>query len=994
MHKLGKQAIVVGALLIGAACGGGGGKGPTGPIGPTGPTGETGPVDTAGTGGTGSTTPVAGTKKAVYAPPLIASALPNDPAKVTIHRLANGMTVYISPDPQEPSVVAHVVVRAGSAQDPQRSTGLAHYLEHMLFKGTSQLGTLDYAKEKPHLDKIDKLYADLRKTGANRPAILAEIDKETQASAAFSVPNELDSLYSRIGITGLNATTREDSTIYITEVPKNRLAQWAKVEATRYSDPVFRLFWPEIEAVYEEKNRSMDNPVWAVQEAFSKTLFPKHGYGWSSGIGEIEHLKSPAYGDMVDFFNRYYSPGNMAILLSGDVDASVLPILEKEFASFTRAPGAAQDPGELPKLPGRTEISVKVPAEEGVQLGWQLVSASHADRLALELMDLILLDGQSGMLARDLMLTQKVADAGCSPTFLRDSGYYDLHADALDGQSHADLEKLLLGVVEKLQRGEFTDSDVATAILTYEIQNQQQLEFNQGRMAMMENSFLLGEAWPDVVSKIDRMKKLTKADIVRVAKQYLTKEMLVLKKVKGKSDTQKIEKPSITPVKVDPSRQTPYAKSILGMTATPIEPVAIIEGKDYERGKLATGDLIAVKNARNNLFAVSFQYDYGRADDKLACLALDTLKFSGAGKRNAEQVSRHLHELGVSIDTGCGKDSASISLSGIDRNLEAGITLLREWLADPVIDDATVKARVATNLTERTNALGSPQVVAQALASYARDGAESGWLVVPKNKDLEKATPAQLKKLLARYLDTKHKTTYFGPRGKDAATAIVLGKGTIATKTIKPYKFRTDRKVFALDQDTKQMQINITWPRGVGNESDRALGTVFSEYAGMLLYQEVREARGLAYTVRGGYQPSYRKVDDSATVAYVGTQADKTHDSIDAVLSTLVVKIDDQRFSVAKDTLAQNHRVDRIAPRFIANTVFAWQEAGEKTDPRDARNKRALAVDKTALEKWIKEAVAKKMLVSIAGPKKSLDEAKLSKLAPITWVTKEQVFGY
>lgn len=513
-------------------------------------------------------------------------------------------------------------------------------------------------------------------------------------------------------------------------------------------------------------------------------------------------------------------------------------------------------------------------------------------------------------------------------------------------------------------------------------------------MAMMENSFLLGEAWPDVVSKIDRMKKLSKADIVRVAKQYLTKEMLVLKKVKGKSDTQKIEKPSITPVKVDPSRQTPFAKSILGMAVTPIEPVAIVEGKDYERGKLATGDLIAVKNARNNLFAVSFEYDYGRADDKLACLALDTLKFSGAGKRNAEQVARHLHELGVSIDTGCGKDSASISLSGIDRNLEAGITLLREWLADPVIDDATVKARVATNLTERTNALGSPQVVAQALASYARDGAESGWLVVPKNKDLEKATPAQLKKLLARYLDTKHKTTYFGPRGKDAAAAIVLGKGSIATKPIKPYKFRADRKVFALDQDTKQMQINITWPRGVGSDADRALGTVFTEYAGMLLYQEVREARGLAYTVRGGYQPSYRKVDDSATVAYVGTQADKTHDSIDAVLSTLVVKIDDQRFAVAKDTLAQNHRVDRIAPRFIANTVFAWQEAGEKTDPRDARSKRALAVDKAALEKWIKEAVAKKMIVSIAGPKKSLDEAKLSKLAPITWVTKEQVFGY
>ncbi len=995
MHKLAKQALVVGALVIGATCGGGGGKGPTGPTtmgNEGGPVGG-GPVDTANTGGTGTPAPSNG-KKAVYAPPVIASPLPNDPARVTIHRLSNGMTVYISPDPQEPSVVAHVAVRAGGGQDPQASTGLAHYLEHMLFKGTSQLGTLDYAKEKPHLDKIEKLYAELRRPGSNRAQILADIDKETQATAAFAVPNELDSLYARIGITGLNAFTNNDATVYVTEVPKNRLSQWAKVEASRYTDPVFRLFWPELEAVYEEKNRGLDNPGRQVHETFMKSMFPKHGYGWSSVLGETEHLKSPAYGDMLTFFNRYYTPGNMAILLSGDVDASVIPLLEKEFAGFKRTAGEAADNGIVTKPNGRTEVSVKVPAEEGVMLGWPLVSASHPDRLALELMDLILLDGQSGMLARELLLTQKVADAGCSPTFMRDGGFYQLYADALDGQSHAELEKMLLALLDKLQRGEFTDSDVAAAILTYEIQVQQGLESNQGRLSQMENSFLLGENWPDVVSKIDRMKKLTKADIVRVAKQYLTKDVLVLKKVKGKSETAKIEKPTISKVPVDPSRQSAYAKAILEMPSSPIEPVAIAEGKDYERGKLPTGDLVTVKNTRNGLFSLSFMYDYGRADDKLACLALETLKFAGAGKRNTEQVARHLHELGLSIDTGCAKDQASISISGIDRNLEAGVALLREWLAEPLIDDATVKARVATNLTERANSIASPQVVTQAVAAFARDGADSQFLVVPKNKELEKVTPAALKKLLARYLDMKHRTAYFGPRGKDAATAIALGKGSVATKPIKAYKYRAPGKVFALDQDTKQMQIALTWPRGPGNDNDRAVGTVFSEYAGNLLYQEVREAQGLAYTVRGWYAPSFRKQDDSATMAYVGTQADKTHTAIDAVLSTLVIKVDDQRFAVAKETIAQNHRVDRIAPRFIANTVFAWQDQGEKVDPREARNRRTATVDKATLEKWIKEAIAKKVIVSISGPKKSLDEAKLSKLSPITWVTKEQVFGY
>ncbi|MBA3541569.1 MAG: insulinase family protein, partial [Deltaproteobacteria bacterium] len=199
-------------------------------------------------------------RKAVATPRLLATPIAGDTTKTTIHRLSNGMTVYISPDPQQPTIVAHVAVKAGSANDPEISTGLAHYLEHMLFKGTSKLGTLDYAKEKPFLDKIGLLYADLRKPGADRDRILKEIDTETQKSAEHAVPNELDNLYSRMGITGLNAYTNPDATVYVTEIPKNRIAQWAKVEVQRYSDPVFRLFWPELEAVYEEKNRGLDSP--------------------------------------------------------------------------------------------------------------------------------------------------------------------------------------------------------------------------------------------------------------------------------------------------------------------------------------------------------------------------------------------------------------------------------------------------------------------------------------------------------------------------------------------------------------------------------------------------------------------------------------------------------------------------------------------------------------------------------------------------------------
>ncbi|HEY0990519.1 MAG TPA: insulinase family protein [Kofleriaceae bacterium] len=933
--------------------------------------------------------------KAIEAPALIAAPLPDDPTRTTIHRLSNGMTVYLSPDAQEPSIIAHVAVRAGSRNDPERSTGLAHYLEHMLFKGTTKLGTLDYDQEKPHLDRIASLYADLRKPGADRDKVLHEIDSETQKAAEFAVPNELDQLYARIGVTGLNAFTANDATVYISRIPKNRVAQWARIEAQRYSDAVFRLFWPELEAVYEEKNRALDNPNRRWREAFMKAMFPRHGYGWSTGIGEIDHLKNPAYRDMEEFFQRYYTPGNMAILLSGDVDESVLPVLEAEFGSFKRPAGDAPPPGEPPRLSGRTQIDVTVPATEGVVLGWPLISATHADRLPLEVMDLLLLDGQSGILQRELLLPQKVASAGSNPEFLREAGTFELYADALAGQSHDALEKLLLEQVGKLVRGEFTDRDLATAVLSADIQQQRMIESNGGRMNLMEGAFIDGEDWHDVVSRIERMRKLTKADIVRVANRYLTGDFLVIRKVKGKASPPKITKPAITAVKVDPSRRGAFAKAVLDMPVTPIEPVAIAAGRDYVPTTVQTGDLIVVKNQRNGLFTVRYDYDVGRIDDRFVCLALEVLRVSGAGKRSAEQLARELHELGVTVDTDCSRTDASITVSGIDRNLDAALALVREWFAEPVFDAATVKARVATVLTERANAITTPQVIAAAQAAYARWGQNTEYLVVPSNKQLETVTVPQLKTALAGFLHWRHRTAYYGPRDKAAASAaVVFGDGKRATAPRPAVRYRKPNTVLVTDQQTAQTQIWLLWPRAPASDSERALGTVFREYIAPILFQEVREARGLAYTVTGGFGTGAKKPDDAVVFAYVATQADKSHDAVDALLATLRQGVDDKRFAQAADALAERYRVDRVPPRAIAGAVYRWRDEGEATDPRAARFARAQKVDRAALERWVKGALAGQVIVSITGDRGKLDDARLKQLAPVTQVPVDKLFGY
>ena len=933
--------------------------------------------------------------KAIETPALIATPLPGDPTRTTIHRLSNGMTVYLSPDAEEPSVVAHIAVRAGSRNDPEQSTGLAHYLEHMLFKGTHILGTLDYDKEKVHLDRIARLYDELRTPGSDRARVLHDIDAETQQSAAYAVPNELDHLYAQLGITGLNAWTNNDATVYVAKVPKNRMAQWARVEAQRYAGAVFRLFWPELEAVYEEKNRSLDNPHRRWFEAFMKAMFPRHGYGWSSTLGEIDHLKNPAYADMEAFFHRYYTPQNMAIVLCGDVDASVLPMLEDAFRGFQRPPGDAPEPGALPQFTERTAIDVPVPSNEGVILGWPLVSATHADRIVIEVMDRLLLDGTAGILQRDLMLPQKVARAGSNPSFLREAGYFELYADALVGQPHAELEQLLLDTLAKLKRGEFTDDDLATAILSADIEQQRGIETNAGRASAIERAFIAGDDWKNVVQRIDQMRHVTRDQILAAANQYLTGNYLVVRKVKGTAPATKITKPGITAVKVDPSRRGQFAQAILAEATTPIEPVALVAGRDYVRTQLVTGPLISVVNPRNGLFQLRFDFDYGRGDDRLLGLALEVMKVSGAGWRTAEQLARELHALGVTVNTSSARADASITLSGIDRNLESALALLHSWLTEPVFDERTIKARVAAVKTERANALANPQTIAAAQQEYARHGEDTDFLVVASNHELDHATPERLKAILAGLANTTHRTSYFGPRAAaDVARTVVLGDGSRVTGPRRPVIYRAPNTALVTDQATAQTHIWLTWPRAPSSPGERAAGVVFSEYIRPILYQEVREARGLAYSVYGGYGASARKADDGALFAYVGTQGDKAHDAVDAMLQTLHAPVDDQRFEHARDSLAERFRVDRIALRDIAATVYRWDDQGDPDDPRAARFARAMAVDRAALSDWMTAALAGPVIVSITGDHSKLDDGRVAQLAPITMVPVDKLFGY
>lgn len=938
-------------------------------------------------------------------PSTLETPLPNDPMGVTVHRLSNGMSVYISTDRQKPRFNAWIGVRAGSRMDPPDSTGLAHYLEHMLFKGTDDYGTIDAEQEAAHVERVRELYGSLRAAPdeAARKKILTEIDAQTQAMAKYAVPNELSRMYGAMGIEGINAFTSYEQTVYIGDIPSNRIEAWATVEGERFSDPVFRLFLPELEAVYEEKNLSIDNPFRRVSEALMAALFPAHPYGTQTTIGAAEHLKNPAYQDMEAYFHRWYVPNNMAIVLAGDIDpATALPILEAKLGHLK--PKRLPEPprGELPPLGGRVFREVQADGEEGVTLAWHAPASSHADVVALEVMDRVLDDAKVGLLNAQLELTQKVPSAGSSMSTLREAGWFMVRAQARAGQSPEELEGMLLQVLDGLRRGEFSEEDVTGVKLRETVRIKRGLEVPGARTSHMMSAFIEHRDWSDVVDHDERFQAVTRDDVIRVANAYLGDAYVVVAKRKGQPEIPKLDKPKITAVDIDSSRKSPFSQRVEAMPAAELQPEWVVEGEHYVRRTLPAGDLIAVKNARNDLFSLRYAQDRGYRTAPYLCYALELLELSGAGDDDAEALRKQLYALGTTVRTTCSAETSSITLEGLDSQLEASLALVDRWLSSPRFDRDTLERLHADTVSQRQDGMEKDRVLTAALLDYANHGKRSDWLRQPSNRKLAKARPAQLRGLIGSYLDHEHRTLYFGPREADAV-AKVVARGErhrkVGKTELRRYEPVKEPTVFFLHKDGAKANVRFTIPQGPLTREQLPIARLLSEYLGgnmsALVFQEIRESRGLAYSASAYYSTGRRSNDDAALTGQMSTQADKTPEAVRTFLGLLRSgEIQPERLADAKAGIDQELRSSRIDPRWVDRWVLSWDERDEKVDPRPWEWASVKALEVSDVEAFAKGFIDAPVIIVVVGDRDRVGLGELEKIGPVREVKPDDLFGY
>lgn len=941
--------------------------------------------------------------------------VPNDPLKARIYTLDNGLKVYLTVNKETPRIQTYIAVRVGGKNDPAETTGLAHYFEHLMFKGTRQFGTQNYEAEEPLLDEIERQFEIYRKTKdeAERKAIYRVIDSLSYEASKYAIPNEYDKLMTAIGSTGTNAYTWYDQTVYQEDIPSNQVENWAKIQADRFGNNVIRGFHTELETVYEEKNMSLTRDMSKVQEAIFSSLFPKHPYGTQTVLGTQDDLKNPSITNIKNYYKQWYVPNNMAICMSGDLDPeATIAIIDKYFGEMKPNP-------ELPvlNLPKEESINEPVvrevmgPDAEMVSLAWRFPGVSDKEYETMQVISRVLYNGKAGLIDLDLNQQQKVLTGYGYLMGLSDYSALILGGRPKQGQTLEEVRDLMLKEIEKLRMGDFDEKMLEANINNLKLYELQRMENNDGRADMFVRSFINGTSWSDEVTALDRMAKLTKTDIVDFAGKYLndTNYAVVYKKQGKDPNEKKMSKPEITPIVANRDTASAFLKEIQESKAKPIEPVFLDFEKDMDRLKAKSDIQVLYKqNTVNDLFRLIYVFDMGNNHDKALGTAFDYLEYLGTSELTAEQVKSEFYRLACNFSVMPGNERTYVMLSGLNENMPAAMKLFEALLADAQVNKEAYNNLAADILKARTDAKLNQRQNFTRLMNYAQYGPQSPSTHMLSKEELEKMDPQELVDRIHRQNSYKHRILYYGPSSKKDLLSTIDQYHRVPETLLDipqgnefPYLATPETKILIAPYEAKQIYMaqvsNMEKKFEPEFEPSREL---YNEYFGggmnSIVFQEMRETRSLAYSAWAWLnQPRYLKYPYTI-YTQIATQNDKMMDAI-RTFNEIMNQMPESEtaFKLAKDGLINRLRTDRIIKMDI---IWSYIHAQDLGMDKDSRIKLYNDVQKMTLKdvvefqkQWVK---GRNYVYCILGDKKELDMEKLKEVGPVEELTQEQIFGY
>jgi len=871
-----------------------------------------------------------------------------DPIKARIYTLDNGLTVYLSQNAEKPEIQTFIAVRAGSQNDPLESTGLAHYQEHIMFKGTQSYGTTNYEAEIPNLNAIDSLYEVYGSTtdAEQRKAIYHLIDSFSYANSKIAIANEFDKLMSAIGATGVNAFTSEEMTCYHEVIPAGELTRWAMIEADRFQHLVVRGFHTELETVYEEFNMYSTMDQDKVLLAIDQMLFPNIPYRQHTVLGTQEDLKNPSLKNIKQFYQTYYRPNNVAVCLAGDFDFDhAIAVVDKYFGAWEPREIPAFVKPEQPDLTTPKDTIVYGQEASQLWLAWKMPDARDEDYLALEAMSSILYNGKCGLI--DVDIDQKQTLLG-GANFLRGGNDYStffMLGLPKDKQSLTEVRKILLAEVEKLKRGEFSE-ELLQSILRNEKRNDligQQNNYN--RTISFVEAHIYQIPYEKIVNRLDRLEQLTKDDIVRVANKYLGDNYACVQKIqstKGVNPT-KVDKPEITPIEMNRDSTSKFCADLLAMEPEKLEPQFLDFDKDLSRSVLPNGvELLYVQNKDNELAHLSFTIGKGSDQDPVLDIATALLSYLGTEEYSTEQYQTKLYSLAAEAWAYASDNELEFGVYGLQETMPEALKLMESWVLTAVPEQTVLQEIIKDQVKAHNDAKADQQSCFGFLINYGVYGPQAIQKKILTPKQLKQLKAQDVLNSLRALLPAIERVEYFGPMAEEDVKKWLTTSNLMAladaSKKEPAKRFETqvvttpEVWVAPYNANNSFLYAYANWGE-IYTPQEEAIVQLYNEYfdgsMGSIVFQEMRESRALCYGASAAYVlPDYAG-ETNNFFTYILSQNDKINDCItafDTICNNL--PLSQMAFDNAKTALLkriEKRRYIRMAP---INSYLAYRDKG------------------------------------------------------------------
>lgn len=908
------------------------------------------------------------------------------------YKLDNGLTVMLWEDHDQPDVTGYVVVRAGAVDEPGEYTGLAHYLEHMLFKGTQRIGALDWEAEKPIYDSIIALYDEyaLATDEKVRANLATQINECSMRAAKVSTTEDFFNLLDLIGAEGVNAYTSYDVTCYHNSFPAAEMYRWLTIFSDRLINPVFRTFQAELENVFEEYNMYANEPSSQVQNTLFEKVYAGCPYE-RNVIGKPEHLKNPRLSKLIEFYNTWYVPNNMALVLVGDFDTeSVKPMIQETFSRL--------EPKDLPERPVYEETSFKGNPSFSYKMGYQPQIAwaykgcneTDEDAEILQFVCALLTNGQTGLLD-SLNINGEVQYAAAFCDARRNTGriiieavpYYDANQQMFE--SNKATEKIVMKEVNRLKTGDVPDWVIASVKKMYDQSNKVGFERSSAKMQSLVDCFTYGKPIDDIFTANARIQALTREDIMRVAKKYFDAEHMTLSFDEGTVKANKLPKPKIKPLDPVKNAHTAYEaafkelpKGELKQTYNNFNDVLVQEIADKVT-------LHYTPNTKNDVFTLELEYGVGGHEMKLLPFAAALMEDAGVQpSTKGTEFKRQLAELGGSVSYGCSDSYFTISISGEDSHLTEIMNLVNRQLLMPKLEQKqldNVKGQVFYSRLSREKRTASQK---SALMAYAMYGDNSPYLKeeVPF-ADIWGMDLVKVQTQIAAARTYELEIYYCGTKTPEELQAVLpLTEGMQASKS--PYiaeRKSYDKPTILFLPNTNVQQADLYFYINGSDysiESDvvrDAFNQYFSGGFTGLVMNEIRTKRSMAYTAYGYDATPSRQGHPTYFIGYVGTQSDKVADAVNVYMDLIDnMPMDSTNVESLRAALRQSAQTAKPGMRSKAEVFQMWKELGYQDDPARVNADKINNLSFDEIEAFYKANIqGKPMTIILMGDPKKID---------------------